>query len=131
MAVPTPRELELAAQLALLAKERDAALQRCAEADVRGLRLEEQIDQLVRENHALRLKRDALAQRIFGKKSEQLSPDQMQLLLQEMETPSTRWEKNTDRRLPRRSLRGRQERLVAVGPGAVKDAPEQWRKIGN
>ena len=48
MAVPTPRELELAAQLALLAKERDAAMERCAAAEARGLRLEEQIDQLVR-----------------------------------------------------------------------------------
>jgi hypothetical protein len=33
MAVPTPRELELAAQLALLAKERDAAMERCAAAE--------------------------------------------------------------------------------------------------
>ena len=55
MAVPTPRELELAAQLSLLAKERDAAMEKCAvamekcaEAEARGLRLEEQINQLVR-----------------------------------------------------------------------------------
>ena len=145
MAVPTPRELELAAQLALLAKERDAAMERCAAAEARGLRLEEQIDQLVRENRALRHKLDALSQRIFGKKSEQLSPDQMQMLLQEMETPGpalgkeygpeasptqpprpARTQRRSGPRLPE-NLPVVEELLV---PEAVKAAPEQWRKIG-
>jgi hypothetical protein len=145
MAVPTPREFELAAQLALLAKERDAALRKCAEAEARGLRLEQQIDQLVRENRVLRLKLDALAQRIFGNKSEQLGPGQMQLLLQEMETPGpalgkeyrregsptqppkpTRTQRRCGPRLPE-NLPVVEEVLV---PEAVKAAPEQWRKIG-
>ena len=39
------------------------------------------------EIRLLRSKLDALARRIFGKKSEQLSDEQMQLLLQEAKTP--------------------------------------------
>jgi transposase len=145
MAVPTPRELELAAQLSLLAKERDAAMEKCAEAEARGLRLEEQINQLVRENRALRHKLDALSLRIFSKKSEQLSPDQMQLLLQEMETPGPALGKEygpeasstqppRPARTPRRSGPRLPENLPVIEevlvPETVKAAPEQWRRIG-
>ena len=138
MAIPTPRELELAALLALMATERDAALQRCAEA-------EEQVEQLACENRILRLKLDALAQRICGKKSEQLSPDPMQLLLQEMETPGPALGKGygpeASPTQPPRPARAQRpcgpwlpENLPVVDevvvPEAVKAAPDQWRNIG-
>ena len=57
----TPREAELAGQLACVMGERDRAL---------------------REVRLLRQKLDALARRLFGKSSEKLDPGQLLLLLQ-------------------------------------------------
>ena len=57
----TPREAELAGQLACVMGERDRALQ---------------------EVKLLRQKPDALARRLFGKSSEKLDPGQLLLLLQ-------------------------------------------------
>ena len=57
MAIPTPRELERAAQLALIAREHDAALQRCAAAEARSLRLDAQIEQLARGEQRLGIRR--------------------------------------------------------------------------
>ena len=48
------------------------------EAEVRCLR---------QENELLRQKLDALARQLFGKKSEQLDPAQLQMLFQELEAP--------------------------------------------
>ena len=49
--------------------------------------LTRQLEEALLENKFLRAKLDALARRIFGKKSEQLSEAQMQLLLQEEVAP--------------------------------------------
>src|SRR4051794_5837602 len=61
-----PREQELLQQIA----QRDAEVQR-----------------LRQENELLRQKIDALARQLFGKKSEQLDPAQLQLLFQELAAP--------------------------------------------
>lgn len=68
---PTKKELE--AQLA------------SALGEVGGLR--QQLDGAQVEIRLLRAKLDALARRMFGKKSEQLSSAQLQLLLQEQTAP--------------------------------------------
>jgi hypothetical protein len=58
---------------------------RLATAEVDGLR--EQLGSAQVENRLLRAKLDALVRRIFGKKSEQLSDAQLQLLLQDQAAP--------------------------------------------
>src|SRR5580704_15667031 len=45
----------------------------------------EQLDALRLENQILRQKLDALARRVFGKSSERLDPEQLQLLLEGLE----------------------------------------------
>ena len=125
MAEPTPRELELAAQNALLTSERDQAFQ---------------------EIKILRLKLDALAQRLFGKKSEQLNQGQMVLLLQEQTAPGPALgnesgpeeillprPNKTARRHKARAPRIPENLLVVeevIIPEPVKACPEAWRCIG-
>src|SRR6201995_6206100 len=48
---------------------------------------EVEVQRLQQENDFLRQKLDALARQLFGKKSEQLDPAQLQLLFQELEAP--------------------------------------------
>ena len=119
------REKELEAQLASVTSERDSALF---------------------EIKLLRAKLDALARRIFGKKSEQLSEAQMQLLLQEEVAPGPAMGKpsgpeETETQPPRSSKPKRRprgprlpEHLPVVEetlvPEPVKAAPSQWRRIG-
>src|SRR5579862_9012127 len=55
--------------------------------DARETELLERIARLEQENSLLRQKLEALARRIFGKKSEQLDAQQLQLLFQELEAP--------------------------------------------
>src|SRR4051794_14333502 len=70
------RDAQLAQQMTQLAGK-DEALQH----------KEAQLAQAQLEIDFLRQKVDALARQLFGKKSEQLDPAQLQLLFQELETP--------------------------------------------
>jgi transposase len=126
--MPNTREAELLRQIA----ERDAEVQR-----------------LRQENELLRQKVDHLARQHFGKSSEQLDPNQLQLLLQELVAPGPAVGKESgpesaeapapepEKTAPRRS-RGRQPRLPEhlpvveekIVPLEVQIAPEQWRQIG-
>lgn len=137
------RENELLRQVA----ERDARLV-SSEAQVSSLK--EQLAQARLENELLKQKLDALAKRIFGKKSEQLSPDQLQLLFQEMEAPgpgqgkgygpqsseeeSARSQKTSVAARPRDRAPRVPDHLPVVEevivPEVVKDCPEAWRQIG-
>jgi transposase len=95
----------------------------------------------------LRQKLDAFARRYFGVKSEKLSPDQLQLLLQEMETPGPAEGKESGSQptetelpqpkkvsLPKKRCWGIPEDLEIVEtvlePEEVKLAPDQWRRFG-
>ena len=115
---------DLETQLAVVTSQRDAALL---------------------EIKLLRAKLDALAQRIFGKKSEQLSEAQLQLLLQEEIAPGPAMGKEsgpeaTETQLPRscKPKRPRAPRIPenlpvveeVLVPEAVKAQPGQWRRIG-
>ena len=77
----------------LIEKEVQAQLSR-ALVDAESLR--KQLLDARLEIRLLRSKLDALARRIFGKKSEQLSDEQMQLLLQEAKTPGPALGKESD-----------------------------------
>ena len=124
MAEHPKHDKDLETQLAVVTGQRDAALL---------------------ENKLLRLKLDALARRLFGKKSEQLSEAQLQLLLQEEIAPGPALGKEsgpeeTEAQLPRSGKPKRQrapripEHLPVVEevlvPEVVKVEPGQWRKIG-
>jgi transposase len=127
------REQELLAQIA----EHKAQL---AAAQV-------EVAQVRQENEFLRQKLDALARRLFGKKSEQLDPAQLQLLFQELETPGPAVGKGLGPQAPEaaparpkksRPRRDRTPRVPAhlpvleevIVPPPVQAAPEQWRRIG-
>ena len=119
---PTPREAELAGQLACVIGERDRALQ---------------------EVKLLRQKLDALARRLFGKSSEKLDPGQLLLLLQGFDE-GPKAPEPVAAEAPRRSTeaspprRERKPRVPAhlpvveevVDPEPVKACPEAWRRIG-
>lgn len=101
------------------------------------------------ENELLRQKLDQMARRLFGKKSEELSKDQLQLLFQELLTPGPAEGKElgpeaTEALPPRpaaapaRPRKQRAPRLPehlpvieeVIVPEPVKAAPQDWRKIG-
>jgi len=124
MAEHPKHDKDLETQLAVVTGQRDAALL---------------------EIKLLRAKLDALARRIFGKKSEQLSEAQLQLLFQEeMATGPAQGKESgpeeTQTQLPRSSKPKRQrtpripEHLPVVEevlvPEVVNAEPGQWRKIG-
>ena len=73
MATANEHEKALEAHLLEVIQQRDLLLEKLAAA--------------LLENKLLRAKLDALAQRLFGKKSEQLSPAQLLLLFQEEAAP--------------------------------------------
>jgi transposase len=117
--------------------------------DAREAKLLRRIVRLEQENSLLRQKLDALARRIFGKKSEQLDPQQLQLLFQELEAPgpaagkesgpqSSETDPARPLKKPSRPLRLRGARLPehlpvleeVIVPEPVKACPEAWRKIG-
>src|SRR5215207_4983699 len=126
--MPNTREAELLQQIA----ERDAEVQR-----------------LRQEIELLRQKVDHLARQLFGKSSEQLDPNQLQLLLQELVAPGPAVGKESDSESAEapapesentapRGPRERQPRLPEhlpvveekIVPLEVQIAPEQWRQIG-
>jgi transposase len=107
---------------------------------------DEELARLSKENTLLRQKVDAMARRLFGVKSEKLSPAQMQLLLQEIESPgpaegkeSGSQPKETELRQPKK-VPARKERRPRIPehlpvveevlkPEQVKAEPERWRCI--
>jgi transposase len=112
-----------------------AALQ----TEVRSLR--EQVASLERENTLLRQKLDALARRLFGKKSEQLDAAQLQLLLQAANgqtAPAPTPVPATVPAAPRRA-RAHSQRLrtpenlevvrEVIEPEIVRAEPQQWQCI--
>src|SRR3954469_10436243 len=129
-----PREAELLHQL----RARDAE----------NTRLKEELQRARLEIEDLKQRLDEMARRYFGKSSEQLDPNQLQLLLQELtapgpaegkesgpeaaEAPAPRPQKSAP---PERERSSRlpehlpvvEERYV---PPEVQLAPEQWRQIG-
>ena len=107
--------------------------------------LREELDGLRRENALLRQKVDLLIRRIFGRSSEAMSPDQLELLLGGKEgTPSGKGdaslEEEADLRQKKESSKRRNPRESwpsdlpvieeIIEPEEVKEAPEAWRFIG-
>ncbi len=103
--------------------------------------LKEALEQSRRENTILRQKLDALARRFFGKKSEQLNPAQLELLLSGLaegnaetteEEPATRPAPRRARPHPRRVRTPDNLEVVreVIEPELVKVEPEHWTCIG-
>lgn len=104
--------------------------------------LQEALEQARRENTMLRLKLDALARRFFGKKSEQLSAAQLELLLSGLSEGSEEADEEKEppaRPAPRhahphpRRLRTPENLEVVrhvIEPQLVQAEPEQWKRIG-
>jgi len=134
MSSQSPTKKELETQLA------------SAIGEVGGLR--KQLDGAQIEIRLLRAKLDALARRMFGKKSEQLSDVQLQLLLQEQTVPGPAEGKESgpqafetqplrsEKERRRKAKRGPRvpEHLPVVEevlvPEVEKNEPSLWRRIG-
>lgn len=108
--------------------------------------LNTEIGQLKTENRLLKEKIQYLLKKLFGRSSEKLSPDQMELLFEELhelqdaldeaeETLEQAEEPNESRRGKRKPLKERipedlpTERVVII-PDEVKAEPESYKKIG-
>jgi transposase len=106
-------------------------------------KLIKEIDRLRKENELLRQKLDALARRLFGRKSEQLSPDQLELLFEQLGS-SDQAPASEDAALPeavppaRRPAKPRKPRIPdnlpveieIIDPPAVAENPSLYRQIG-
>ncbi len=104
--------------------------------------LQEALEQARRENTLLRQKLDALARRFFGKKSEQLSAAQLELLLSGLSEGDgeVKEEKEPPARPAPRAARTGSRRIrtpdnlevvrQVIEPELVQAEPEQWRRIG-
>lgn len=100
--------------------------------------LREALEQARVENTLLRQKLDALARRLFGKKSEQLDAAQLQLLLAELtqqavepapsKSPLPVAAPRRERRTAQRIITPESLAVVreVIEPDAVKAAPAQW-----
>jgi transposase len=124
-------------------------LQEVAEREAQLAQRNEEVARLQAENELLRQKVDHLARQLFGRSSEQLDPNQLQLLLQELvapgpavgkelgpetaEAPAPEPEKTAPPK-PRERQPRLPEHLPVVEekiiPLEVQIAPEQWRQIG-
>lgn len=106
--------------------------------------LRTEVDQLRTENQLLRQKLDALAQRMFGRKSEQLNPAQLELLLagviDSVGDPESE-EQDEEPGIPRRRERRRNTQRVrtpenlavvreVIEPELVTAEPDAWKQIG-
>jgi transposase len=131
--MPDEREQELLAQIAAREAQLTATRDQLAAAEL--------------EIHFLRQKLDALARRLFGKKSEQLDPAQLQLLFQELVAPGPAVGKGLGPLAPEAAparpkkaqpRRDRTPRVPAhlpvieevIVPPPVQAAPELWRRMG-
>jgi len=103
--------------------------------------LKHALEQSQRENAILRQKLDALARRFFGKKSEQLNPAQLELLLSGLIEPESLEEDEPPAAQPLRRSRTPNSRRIrtpdnlevvrtVIEPEVVKAEPEQWKQIG-
>ena len=101
------------------------------------------LEQSRQENRILRQKLEALARRFFGKKSEQLSAAQLELLLQgltEESAASGEAQEEPPAISPARSPRSNPRRIrtpenlevvrEVIEPDLVLAEPEQWKQIG-
>jgi transposase len=110
-------------------------------------RREAEVQRLRQEVDFLRQKLDALARQLFGKRSEQLDPAQLQLLFQELEAPGPALGNGSGPQVPETEparptkASPRPERTPrlpehlpvieeVIVPPPVQAAPEQWRRIG-
>ncbi len=106
--------------------------------------LRDRVDFLQKENEVLRQKVDALSRRIFGKKSEQLSPDQLSFLFGVLENQTEEpqeeapedSQKGDQKKKPKRNYQSRirtPENLEVVQevliPLEVQESPNQWKQI--
>ena len=110
--------------------------------DARIKKLIEENEFLRRENELLRQKLDALIRRVFGRKSEQLDPHQLELLLGHLDTPSalpaTKSPVRPEDDPPRRKRNPRQPRCPddlpveteVIDPDPVQGNPRAYRQIG-
>ncbi len=108
---------------------------------IKELQLE--VERLRKENELLRQKLDALARRIFGRKSEQLDANQLEFLLGKLNDPESS-PASGDAALPeaapapRRKKPSRQPRYPDdlpvetefIDPPSVVENPSLWRQIG-
>jgi transposase len=103
--------------------------------------LQQALEQSRRENAVLRQKLDALARRFFGKKSEQLSAAQLELLLQGLvEEVVSQEKKEPPARPAPRTASSTSQRIrtpdhlevvrQVIEPELVQAEPDQWKKIG-
>jgi transposase len=112
-------------------------------------RLQVELSAVRAENELLRQKLDVMARRLFGKRSEELNKDQLQLLFQELLTPGpavgkgsgpeeTKAHPPRPTSAPARPRKERTPRLPehlpvieeVIVPEPVRAAPQDWRKIG-
>jgi transposase len=124
-------------------------LRQLAERDAQLASARRQLAQAQIEISLLQQKLDALARRLFGKKSEQLNPQQLQLLFQELHAPGPAEGKGygpqsieaLSARPSRASAKAPRQRTPRVPehlpvieeviePEPVKSAPQDWRRIG-
>jgi len=127
----------------------DELLRQLAAEKAQADHLRKQLAQAKAEISLLQQKLDALARRLFGKKSEQLNPQQLQLLFQELHTPGPALGKEsgpqsnealsarpvrTSAKAPRPKTPRVPEHLPVIeeviDPEPVKSAPQDWRRIG-
>lgn len=105
--------------------------------EVRKLQLE--LRAMRSENKLLRQKLDAMARRMFGRKTEQLNPDQLELLLsgldeeilseEEPEPPSPNIVKRPRKPRSIRNTEHLQSVEEFIIPEKVKQNPEDWKEI--
>ncbi len=115
-----------------------------------GMVLRSEIDQLKTENLLLKEKVDFLLKKLFGRSSERLDPDQMQLALEELadlqealelaeersdEAEEPQQEKPESKRGKRKPLDAKipedlPVEIIVIEPDEVKANPELWEKIG-
>jgi len=108
--------------------------------DEQAEKLIKEVERLRMENKLLRQKLDALARRLFGRKSEQLNKNQLEFLLGQLDQPSA----SEDAAIPeaetkpRRTSKPRKPRLPdnlpveteIIDPPSVTENPDLFRKIG-
>lgn len=129
--------------------EKAALLQQIQDRDAQIQAQAVELKRAAQEIRLLKEKLDKLAQRLFGKKSEQLDPNQLHLLLQELEAPGpaegkgsgpeaaeapSSWPKVQLPRPRRQRMPRLPEHLPIIEevivPEPVKACPQAWRQIG-
>ena len=123
-------------------REQVALLKPALEETQEALRLTRQaLEQSQRENKILRQKLDVLARRFFGRKSEQISDSQLELLLSGLEEQSAEEEEEPPAARPPRSSKPHTSRSLrtpdnlevvtrVIEPELVLAQPENWKRIG-